>query len=262
MSQQPPPQPQQVPYGHPQWGQQAPSPYGSAPTGNSPLLQQPPQGQQPSSQAQWGQQVPLPSTYGRVPVENPPPQQPFPWTAPYPEAFQPPSFSPNTSPQSNQRDLRPWYKRQGGGVKIALVCGLLVAVLLLGYGLTIAWGSLHGSTPPASPSPTGQRAATSATTTPSPTPTPTPTHKLKPSKTVVMVSRADFSPATLTIAVGSTVIWKNTSQVAHTVTSDDGTFDSGNLPAGGTFRFTFTTPGKFDYTCNYHPWMTGTIIVQ
>jgi plastocyanin len=79
---------------------------------------------------------------------------------------------------------------------------------------------------------------------------------------VIIVSRADFSPATLTIAVGSTVIWKNTSQVAHTVTSDDGTFDSGDLPAGATFRYTFTTPGTFHYTCAYHPWMTGTIIVQ
>jgi plastocyanin len=79
---------------------------------------------------------------------------------------------------------------------------------------------------------------------------------------VIIVSRADFSPATLTTTVGSTVIWKNTSQVAHTVTSDDGTFDSGDLPAGGTFRFTFTKPGTYHYICAYHPWMVGTIIVQ
>jgi len=77
-----------------------------------------------------------------------------------------------------------------------------------------------------------------------------------------MLSKADFSPALLTIGVGSTVIWKNTSPVAHTVTSDDGTFDSGDLPAGGTFRFTFKTAGSFHYTCTYHPWMTGTITVQ
>ncbi len=79
---------------------------------------------------------------------------------------------------------------------------------------------------------------------------------------VIIVSRADFSPATLTIAVGSTVIWKNTGKIPHTVTSDDGTFDSGDLPAGGTFRFTFTTSGTFHYGCSYHPYMTGTIIVQ
>ena len=261
MSQQPPPQPQQAPYGHPQWGQRVPSPYDRATNGNSPLPQQLPQGQHPSSQAQWGPQVPPPSNYGRVPVRNPPPQQqPFPWTVPQTEAFQPPSPSPNTSPQNNQRDLRPWYKRQGRGRKIALVCGLLVVVLLLGYGLTVAFESVHGSMPSASR--TGQRATASPTTTPPLAPTPTHTHKLKPSTTVVIVGRADFSPATLTIAVGSTVIWKNRGPVAHTVTSNDGTFDSGDLPAGGTFRFTFTKSGTFPYICNYHPYMTGTIIVQ
>jgi len=140
------------------------------------------------------------------------------------------------------------------------VCGLLVAVLLLGYSLTLALGSMHGSTPSTSPASTGQRAAASPTT--SPPLAPTPNHKLKPSTVVVIVGRADFSPATLTIAVGSTVIWKNRGSVAHTVTSDDGTFDSGDLPAGGTFRFTFTKYGTFPYICNYHPYMKGIIIVQ
>jgi len=179
---------------------------------------------------------------------------------PYPGPSQLPPSSPYTDPQSNPRGRRPWYKRRGG--KIGLVCGLLVAVLLLGYGLTVALGSVHGSTPSASPASTGQRATASPTTNPPLAPTPTHTHKLKPSRTVIIISRADFSPATLTIAVGSTVIWKNRGPVAHTVTSDDGTFDSGDLPAGGTFRFTFTKSGTFPYVCDYHPYMKGTIIVQ
>src|SRR5215831_20023873 len=112
MSQQPPPQPQQAPYGHSQWEQPTPFPYNRAPIGNSPQPHQPLQGQYPSSQTQWGQQVPSP------------PQQPFPWTVPYPEQFQP-SSSPSMSPQRKQRDLRPWYKRQGRGGRIGLVCGLL-----------------------------------------------------------------------------------------------------------------------------------------
>lgn len=181
---------------------------------------------------------------------------------PYPEPYPLPPSSPSSGPQSKQRGLLPWYKRQGRGGKIGLVCGLLVAVLLLGYGLTFAWESTHDSTPSASHSSTGQRATASPTTTPPLAPTPTHTHKLKPSTTVVIVGRADFSPATLTIAVGSTVIWKNRGPVAHTVTSNDGTFDSGDLPAGGIFRFTFTKSGTFPYICNYHPYMTGTIIVQ
>jgi len=50
--------------------------------------------------------------------------------------------------------------------------------------------------------------------------------------------------------------------VTHTVTSDNAAWDSGNIPAGGTFKFTFTTAGTFPYHCTIHPGMTGTIIVQ
>lgn len=71
-----------------------------------------------------------------------------------------------------------------------------------------------------------------------------------------------FVPQTLTIAVNSTVRWKNLDGIAHTVTSDNAAWDSGNIAAGGTFKFTFTTVGTFKYHCTYHPSMTGTIIVQ
>ena len=72
-----------------------------------------------------------------------------------------------------------------------------------------------------------------------------------------------FSPQTLTVPVGMTVTWKNTTQVAHTVTSDDAvTFDSGAIPAGGTFTFTFTKAGSYAYHCDISPYMTGTIIVE
>jgi len=76
-----------------------------------------------------------------------------------------------------------------------------------------------------------------------------------------------FSPATLTIKAGTTVIWKNTTAAPHTVTSDNGqSFDSGTsnpiAAQTGTFSFTFTTPGTFAYHCEIHPFMKATIIVQ
>ena len=72
-----------------------------------------------------------------------------------------------------------------------------------------------------------------------------------------------FSPKTLTVPVGTTVTWKNTTQVAHTVTSDNGaSFDSGIVPAGGTFTFTFTKAGSYAYHCDIHPYMKATIIVK
>jgi plastocyanin len=72
-----------------------------------------------------------------------------------------------------------------------------------------------------------------------------------------------FSPKTLMIPVGTIVTWKNTTLVAHTVTSDDGkSFDSGVIAAGSTFTFTFTKAGLYAYHCSIHPYMMATIIVK
>lgn len=71
-----------------------------------------------------------------------------------------------------------------------------------------------------------------------------------------------FKPKTLTITVGTVVIWKNLTTVTHTVTSDTGKFDSGFISSGGTFRFKFTKAGTYGYHCSIHPFMTATIIVQ
>ena len=71
-----------------------------------------------------------------------------------------------------------------------------------------------------------------------------------------------FGPATLTVKTGTTVTWKNNDDIAHTVTSDDGTtFDSGTLAAGASFSFTANTGGTYAYHCTIHSGMTATLIV-
>lgn len=70
-----------------------------------------------------------------------------------------------------------------------------------------------------------------------------------------------FRPQTFTVAAGTPVTWFNGDTLDHTVTSDDGTFDSGNLPPGARWTHTFTQPGTYPYHCEPHPWMTGTIVV-
>jgi len=71
-----------------------------------------------------------------------------------------------------------------------------------------------------------------------------------------------FSPANLTVKVGKTVTWVNKDTVTHTVTSDGSSlFDSGFMPTGATFQFTFTTAGTYAYYCTVHPFMKGTIVV-
>lgn len=76
-----------------------------------------------------------------------------------------------------------------------------------------------------------------------------------------------FRPATLHIAAGTLVIWRNMTAVPHTVTSTDGkTFNSGiSHPIradGGIFSFRFDQAGNFTYHCQFHPYMVGTITVQ
>jgi plastocyanin len=78
----------------------------------------------------------------------------------------------------------------------------------------------------------------------------------------VQIADSAFSPATMTITVGDTVTWTNADGRPHTVTSNDGVFDSGNLDEGQTFSFTFSEPGTYTYRCNYHDQMQATIVVE
>ncbi|MGI0073289.1 MAG: cupredoxin domain-containing protein [Nitrosotalea sp.] len=76
-----------------------------------------------------------------------------------------------------------------------------------------------------------------------------------------------FDPAALSVKVGTTVIWTNNDGVSHTVTSGDpsagpsGTFDSGLIKPGQTFKYTFTSANTTSYFCTVHPWMTGKVTV-
>jgi hypothetical protein len=79
---------------------------------------------------------------------------------------------------------------------------------------------------------------------------------------VVSIVDFAFQPNSLEVTTGSTVTWTNTGAATHTVTADDGSFDSGNLAPGATFSQTFDTAGTFAYHCNIHPNMTGTIVVS
>ncbi len=70
-----------------------------------------------------------------------------------------------------------------------------------------------------------------------------------------------FKPATLTVPLGTIATWTNQDNTLHTVTSDDGRFDSGNLKKGQEFSFNFTELGVYDYHCKIHPSMRGEIEV-
>ena len=78
----------------------------------------------------------------------------------------------------------------------------------------------------------------------------------------VHIENFAFSPATLTVPVGTTITWTNDDGTLHTVTSTTKVFTSAGLDGGGTFSYTFTSPGTYSYYCKLHPHMTGTIVVK
>lgn len=97
--------------------------------------------------------------------------------------------------------------------------------------------------------------------------------------TVEMTDALRFDPGTVTIQSGETVTWRNSSQVAHTVTADPDlagdpsnvqlpegaqTFDSGNIAPGDSYSRTFDVPGTYEYICIPHEaqGMTGTLVVK
>ena len=77
----------------------------------------------------------------------------------------------------------------------------------------------------------------------------------------VKISNFAFDPSSLTVKVGTTVTWTNQDSAPHTITSDAGDWDSGQLSNGQSFSHTFDQAGTFAYHCSVHPSMTGTIVV-
>lgn len=77
------------------------------------------------------------------------------------------------------------------------------------------------------------------------------------------VTNKGFTPNSMTVVIGvnNTVMWTNDDGFSHTVTANDGSFDSGYFSSGETFMYTFTTPGVYHYHCQIHPWMVGTVTV-
>lgn len=97
--------------------------------------------------------------------------------------------------------------------------------------------------------------------------TPARTATVTPAQTpvaaqVVQIRNFAFSPAVITVTVGTTVSWINGDDDPHTVTATDKTFHSGALDTKDKFQFRFTKVGQFAYFCSLHPHMTGKVIVK
>jgi plastocyanin len=77
----------------------------------------------------------------------------------------------------------------------------------------------------------------------------------------VAIRNFAYVPPSLTAVTGTTVTWTNEDDAQHTVTADDGSFESAVIGQGGTFELTAPAPGTYEYHCQIHPFMTGTLTV-
>ncbi len=88
-----------------------------------------------------------------------------------------------------------------------------------------------------------------------------------PASTVgtVTISNFQFTPRVVRVKAGAEVTWQ-VKEGTHTVTADDGSFESQALSAGQKFSHTFTKAGTYRYYCSFHGSkgghdMAGTVVV-
>ena len=98
-------------------------------------------------------------------------------------------------------------------------------------------------------------------------------------KVVRMTEGKTFDPKTITVNLGETVVWKNASDLTHSVTDEPSlaasaqdaalpagaeTFNSGLIAPGKDFSHTFKVSGTYRYFCIPHEeaGMVGTVVVS
>jgi plastocyanin len=78
----------------------------------------------------------------------------------------------------------------------------------------------------------------------------------------VSMDHSTFTPGEITVTPGTTVTWVNKESMPHTVVDLNRGFRSKILAKDGTFSFTFTNAGDYNYLCSIHPNMKGKVIVK
>jgi plastocyanin len=82
-----------------------------------------------------------------------------------------------------------------------------------------------------------------------------------PAATRASIDNFTFKPDTITVPIGTTVVWENDDDIVHTVVALDGAFRSPALDTEDKFSFTFDKAGTFEYFCSLHPYMKAKVVV-
>lgn len=78
----------------------------------------------------------------------------------------------------------------------------------------------------------------------------------------VVIEGMKFSPSTLEIKRGDTVVWQNKDFFPHDVTAENSSFQSKTIPSQGSWKFVAKKRGQFSYLCSLHPMMKAVLVVK
>jgi plastocyanin len=78
----------------------------------------------------------------------------------------------------------------------------------------------------------------------------------------VSIYYGQVSPTKIEAVAGETVHWTNASVRNHTVTADDGSYDSGTLAPNHQYARIFDSVGTYTYHCRLHPYIRGEVDVH
>lgn len=131
---------------------------------------------------------------------------------------------------------------------------LLAPVLLaIAFGLSACGGGDDGDTS------TVTQPASETSSEPSSS-APAPSGESARAEKVEIVDFA-YDPDPVIVQIGGKVTWLNQDSAPHTATAEDGSFDTGTLEEGKLKSETFKQAGTYDYICEIHPDMHGTVEV-
>jgi plastocyanin len=84
----------------------------------------------------------------------------------------------------------------------------------------------------------------------------------KPTTHTIVIEAMKFTPESLTVRPGDTVIWVNKDAFPHNATASNRGFRSPDIAPDGSWKFKATKKGTFAYICTLHPTMKANIVVK
>jgi plastocyanin len=103
-----------------------------------------------------------------------------------------------------------------------------------------------------------------ATTTTTPTPPAQTGTGTADSPLTVFITNSVYAPNPLTVKVGQFVNFKNNDQTVHSATFDNGTYESGDIPAlsAHDVPVQMTSTGTFTFHCRFHGEKGSIVVTQ